>query len=160
MHNELITSLSFNFCFLTSKVIPNYVISDISIGIGYPILDYKNIGYWYRIRISYQNKLGYQYLQVLCCAHRLGLISCLTCHVMSDMLYHVMSHMSVISCLTMSSLTCHYCSHVRSYLTCHVSPCLKSCLTCHIMSCLTCLSYHVSLCHVSHVIMSQMSGHI
>ncbi len=41
------------FCFLTSKVVLKYVISDIGIGIGYLILDYKNIGYLYRVRISY-----------------------------------------------------------------------------------------------------------
>ncbi len=42
--NELITSLSFQFYSFISKIYSNYVILDIGIGIGYPILDYKNIG--------------------------------------------------------------------------------------------------------------------
>ncbi len=65
LYNELITSLSFNFCFHTSKVVSNYVISnigiisDIGISIRYLILDYKNIGY--RVRISYQHSPVYNH---------------------------------------------------------------------------------------------------
>ncbi len=32
--------LSLKFCFHTSKVLSNSIVSDIGIGIGYPILDY------------------------------------------------------------------------------------------------------------------------
>ncbi len=46
--------LSFNFCFLTSKVVSNYsIISDIGYRCRYLILNYKNIGYW--VWISYQH---------------------------------------------------------------------------------------------------------